>query len=74
MTLYETIFTRRSVRQYDEALPDAATLSEIQRHLDSVEQLPGQSARFEIVGRTNSKAALRLTRFWRIPKNVKRRV
>jgi hypothetical protein len=55
MTLYETIFTRRSVRQYDEALPDAAALSEIQSYLDSVEQLPGQSARFEIVGRDKLK-------------------
>jgi hypothetical protein len=55
MTLYETIFARRSVRQYDEALPDAAALSEIQRYLDSVEQLSGQSARFEIVGRDKLK-------------------
>ncbi|MDR1015255.1 MAG: hypothetical protein LBL86_09820 [Coriobacteriales bacterium] len=55
MTLYETIFARRSVRQYDEALPDAAALPEIQGYLDNVGQLPGQSARFEIVGRDRLK-------------------
>jgi hypothetical protein len=49
MTLYETIFVRRSVRQYDKTPLDAAALREIQHCVDGVGQLPGQSARFEIV-------------------------
>jgi hypothetical protein len=49
MTLYETIFARRSVRQYDKIPLDEATLTEIQQVLDGAKQLPGQSARFEIV-------------------------
>ncbi|MDR1359279.1 MAG: hypothetical protein LBJ48_08040 [Coriobacteriales bacterium] len=55
MTLYETIFARRSVRRYDEEPPDAAALSELQRYLDNVGQLPGQSAGFEIVDRDRLK-------------------
>ncbi|MDR1821975.1 MAG: nitroreductase [Oscillospiraceae bacterium] len=50
MTLYETIFTRRSVRQYDNTPLDAAELAELQRVLGGARQLPGQSAAFEIVG------------------------
>jgi len=49
MTLYETIFARRSVRQYDKTPLDAAALSEIKNHVDSAKQIAGQSARFEIV-------------------------
>ena len=49
MTLYETIFVRRSARQYDMTPLDKAALSEIKQFLDSAKQLPGQTARFEIV-------------------------
>jgi nitroreductase len=49
MTLYETIFVRRSVRKFDEKTLDAATLDEIKQYADSAAQLSGQSARFEIV-------------------------
>ncbi|MDR1358194.1 MAG: hypothetical protein LBJ48_02395 [Coriobacteriales bacterium] len=55
MSLYETIFTRRSMRQYDETPLDAAALSEVQNYLDGAKQLPGQSARFEIVGKDKLK-------------------
>jgi nitroreductase len=48
MTLYETIFARRSVRQYDKALLGAVTLNKIKSYADTAKQLPGQSARFEI--------------------------
>jgi nitroreductase len=49
MMLYETIFTRRSVRQYDKTPLDNAELAEIQQILDSAKHLSEQSARFEIV-------------------------
>ncbi|MDR2044405.1 MAG: hypothetical protein LBQ15_08580 [Clostridium sp.] len=49
MTLYETIFVRRSVRQYDKTPLEAAALSEIQNYVEDAEQLTGQPARFEIV-------------------------
>jgi nitroreductase len=49
MTLYETIFTRRSVRQYGKTPLSDAVLAEIQQVLNNVQQLPGQTARFEIV-------------------------
>jgi hypothetical protein len=49
MALYESIFTRRSVRKYDNAPIDAAALDEIKRYADGAAQLSGQSARFEIV-------------------------
>jgi nitroreductase len=55
MTLYETIFARRSVRRYDETPLDAMTLSMIQEYLDDMEQLPGQSARFEIADKGKLK-------------------
>jgi nitroreductase len=48
MTLYETIFIRRSVRQYDKSPLGESALSEIRGVLDRAEQLPGQFARFEI--------------------------
>ncbi|MDR1328163.1 MAG: hypothetical protein LBK23_01000 [Oscillospiraceae bacterium] len=48
MTLYETIFARRSVRQYDAAPLDADPLAEIQNYIGGAKQLPGQSAQFEI--------------------------
>ncbi|MDR3337622.1 MAG: hypothetical protein LBT16_10500 [Treponema sp.] len=49
MTLYETIFTRRSVRQYDKAPLDSTALSTVREVLDNAKQLPGQSARFDIL-------------------------
>ena len=49
MALYETIFTRRSVRQYDSTPLDAAELERIQSYISDVKQLPGQTARFEMV-------------------------
>jgi hypothetical protein len=58
MTLYETIFTRRSVRKYDGATLDAATLDEIKAYADSAKQLAGQSARFEIVAADKLKGAI----------------
>ncbi|MDR1532087.1 MAG: nitroreductase [Clostridiales bacterium] len=48
MNLYETIFARRSVRQYDKTPLDAAALTEIKNHVDGAKQILGQSARFEI--------------------------
>ncbi|MDR0883727.1 MAG: hypothetical protein LBN05_03865 [Oscillospiraceae bacterium] len=50
MSLYETIFVRRSVRQYDPTPLDADTLADIQRVLDETAPLAGQSARFVLVG------------------------
>ncbi|MDR2610312.1 MAG: hypothetical protein LBC58_02525 [Clostridiales Family XIII bacterium] len=49
MTLYETIFTRRSVRKFDMNSLDETYLAEIQEALDAAPQLPWQSASFEIV-------------------------
>jgi nitroreductase len=49
MTLYETIFVRRSVRKYDKAPLDDETLRGIQKFLDEAERIEGQSGRFEIV-------------------------
>ena len=48
MTLYEAIFARRSVRQYEKTPLDAAALGEIKKHVDDAKQIAGQSARFEI--------------------------
>ena len=58
MTLYKTIFVRRSVRQYDSMLLDEAVLSEIRNYLDSVKQVSNQPARFEIVGNEELKGGL----------------
>jgi nitroreductase len=55
MTLYETIFIRRSVRQYDSSPPDETSLSKIRQVLDSAKQLSGQSARFEIANASQLK-------------------
>jgi hypothetical protein len=49
MNLYETIFARRSVRQYDKAPLEAAALAAIKSYVDDAAQLTGQAARFEIV-------------------------
>ena len=48
MTLYETIFVRRSVRQYNENVIDSAAMTEIKDYLQISKQLFGKSARFEI--------------------------
>ncbi|MDR0813468.1 MAG: hypothetical protein LBO63_05635 [Oscillospiraceae bacterium] len=57
MTLYETIFTRRAVRQYDKTPLEDAELAEIQQVLDGAKRLPGQSGRFEIVNADKLKNA-----------------
>ncbi|MDR1355508.1 MAG: hypothetical protein LBJ43_04555 [Propionibacteriaceae bacterium] len=58
MTLYETIFARRSVRKYDEAPLDAQSLSAIQEYLAGIKQLPGHRARFEVVAGSKLKGGL----------------
>ena len=58
MTLYEAIFARRSVRQYDKSALDAAALSEIEDYVGAVKQLPGQTATFEIVDGTKLKGGI----------------
>ena len=49
MTLYETIFTRRSVRKYDPTPLDESTLADINAFLNRANQLNTHHARFEIV-------------------------
>jgi nitroreductase len=56
MSLYETIFTRRSVRQYDNTPLREAELADIQAALDAMLQMPGQSARFVIVSAAGIKS------------------
>ena len=58
MNLYETIFVRRSVRQYDKTPLDEAALSEIKNYLSNAKQSFDQSARFEIVGNEKLKGGL----------------
>lgn len=58
MTLYETIYARRSVRRYDKTPLTEAELSRINAYLLGVTQLPGQSARFEIVDGGKLKGGL----------------
>ena len=49
MTLYDTIFVRRSVRNYTkDPVPDE-TLEKIKNYVNDIEQLYGQEARFEVV-------------------------
>ncbi|MCL2050710.1 MAG: hypothetical protein FWG91_03110 [Lachnospiraceae bacterium] len=55
MTLYETIYARRSVRQYDKTPLDETALSDIKTYLENAEQAFGQAARFEIVGNEELK-------------------
>jgi hypothetical protein len=50
MSLYETIFTRRSVRQYDMTPLAAGVLDDITAYIGGVKQLDGQAARFEVAG------------------------
>jgi nitroreductase len=49
MSAYDTIFLRRSVRKYEIAPLTGAELAKVQSVLDSAPQMPGQSARFELV-------------------------
>jgi hypothetical protein len=57
MTLYETIFVRRSVRKYDKTPLDDETLRGIQKFLDEAERIEGQTGRFEIVADNRVKNA-----------------
>ena len=59
MTLYETIFARRSVRSYDMTTLSDGVLAEIQLFINNVKQLDGQHARLEIVAadRVNNNIA-----------------
>ncbi|MDR2655475.1 MAG: hypothetical protein LBC56_05290 [Oscillospiraceae bacterium] len=58
MTLYETIFARRSVRRYDKAPIDAAALNEIKGYVDGAKQIAGQPARFELADGGKLKGGL----------------
>ena len=49
MTQYETIFKRRSVRQYEMTALEDNELAEIQTLIDTIEQISGQQTRLEIV-------------------------
>jgi len=56
MTLYDTIFIRRAVREYDSAPLSESALPDAPAVLDSVKQLPGQTARFEIANADKLKS------------------
>jgi hypothetical protein len=56
-TAFKAIFTRRSVRRYDPAPLSDADIAVVQAMLDNVTQIPGQAARFEIVGADRLKGA-----------------
>lgn len=58
MTLFDTMFVRRSVRQYSDTPLDTAALSEIHSYIEDLKQLPGQKARFEIVDRNKLKGGM----------------
>lgn len=49
MTIFGTMFTRRAVRKYDPTPLDENTLTGIKTYLNSIKQLDGQAARFEIL-------------------------
>ena len=49
MTLYETIFVRRSVRKFDSSPLDTSVVENIKKFIADTSQMAGQSARFEIV-------------------------
>ncbi|MDR0522946.1 MAG: hypothetical protein LBG62_00765 [Candidatus Methanoplasma sp.] len=55
MSLYDQIFARRSVRRYDADPLSERELGEAEGHLKSIGQLPGQSARFEVVSGSEVK-------------------
>lgn len=62
MTLYETIFVRRSARKYDMTPLDGAVLAELRAFLDATKPLDGVGisgqARFEIAGAEKVKRAV----------------
>jgi hypothetical protein len=49
MSLYKTIFTRRSVRAYDPSPLLEQQLEDIKQFLAATDRLPGQTGRFEVV-------------------------
>lgn len=51
MTLYDTIFIRRSVRKFKDSPLDAAAINSIEKFIGNTPQLAGESARFEIVSK-----------------------
>lgn len=59
MTLFETMFARRSVRKYDMTSIGENSLNDITAYLSNIKQLDGQNARFEIVSgdRVGDKSA-----------------
>jgi nitroreductase len=57
VTLYETIFTRRSVRKFDMSPLDGALLGEIGDFVAGAGQFEGQNARFEIAAAEAVKGA-----------------
>lgn len=48
MTLYETIFTRRQVRKFDEMLLEEDVLADIRQCIQEAEQLEGQQVKVEL--------------------------
>jgi len=49
MTLYDTIFVRRSVRSYNSDPVSAEVLEKINGHIDNLKQLDGQNATFKVI-------------------------
>lgn len=49
MTLYDTLFARRSVRKYDPAPLEQETLSTILAYIQKIPQIEGQHAEFRIL-------------------------
>lgn len=49
MTLYDTMFIRRAVRNYDKTSLGENILSDINNYLSNIKQLDGQNVRFTIV-------------------------
>jgi nitroreductase len=57
MSFYETIYTRRSVRQYDQSPLTAAELLDVETALNNTKQLPGQTGRFVLANADQLKGA-----------------
>jgi hypothetical protein len=55
MTLYETIFLRRSVRKFDMTPLDEKLINDIRKVVEETKQLDGQKARFEFVTSSDVK-------------------
>ncbi|MDR2046737.1 MAG: hypothetical protein LBP79_02365 [Clostridiales bacterium] len=55
MTLYETIFARRSVRKYEDAPLTDAALADVMKRAGGAKQLFGQAARFELARKDELK-------------------